>query len=56
MPRYELEVTEIASATYTVEAASPEEAQAKLERGEWESWRDLGHDSPEIHAVRALAE
>lgn len=49
---YEIEVTEIASGVYTVEADSPEEARTKLLSGEFDSFRDLGHDDMQIHAVK----
>lgn len=49
---YELEVTEQAMAVYTVEATSADEAKAKLSRGVYDSFRDLGHDNMEILNVK----
>lgn len=52
---YELDVVENASARYIIGAHSAEEAKAKLMRGEWDHFSDLGHDEPDIIDVRKLA-
>lgn len=51
---YELEVSEIATALYVVAADSEDEAKQKLKRGEWDTWRSIAHDDPQIHEVREL--
>lgn len=52
---YEIETTEIALAKYLVTASSKEEAQAKLEKGEYDMFVDLGHEDMQIHEVREVA-
>lgn len=56
MKVYEFDVTEIALTRYTIFAENEEHARERFERGEWDAWRDLGHDSPEITNVRELTE
>ena len=51
---FEIDVIEDAYATYTVYAESAEEARAKLERGEWDGFKDLGHENMEIGEVREV--
>lgn len=51
MALYRIGATSTAAEEYFITADSPEEAQAKLERGEWDSWRDLGHEDMEVHFV-----
>jgi len=51
---YELDVTEIALARYVVAAKSEEDARARLKRGEWEQFRDLGHEDAQVVDVRVL--
>ena len=50
-------VTTVETATmqYTVAASSYDEAREKIERGEYDGWRDLGHDDVEVIDVK-LAE
>lgn len=51
---FEIGVTEIASVVYTVTAENEDEARAKLLRGEYDAWRDLGHEDLEIVEVRSV--
>lgn len=43
---------ETATTQYTVEASSYDEAREKVGRGEYDGWRDLGHDDMEIIDVK----
>lgn len=43
---------ETATTQYTVSATSYDEAKAKVERGEYDGWRDLGHDDVEVIDVK----
>jgi hypothetical protein len=46
---------ETATTQYTVGASSYDEAREKVERGEYDSWRDLGHDDVEVLDVKLAA-
>ena len=54
MAEYEVRATAIASEVYYVTADSEADARAKIERGEWDLWRDLGHEDMEILDVARL--
>lgn len=43
---------ETATTQYTVSASSYDEAREKVERGEYDGWRDLGHDDVEVIDVK----
>ena len=45
---------ETATTQYTVSAASYDEAREKVERGEYDGWRDLGHDDMEVIDVKVV--
>jgi hypothetical protein len=54
MKLWRVETTDIGSSVYCVAAATREEAQAEVEAGRWEYWRDLGSDGRTFHEIRPL--